>query len=239
MKNLVFAFLIISCSLSACFFSGKRVNGNGNIKTEQRNVSAFDRVEAHGSINLYVTQGEVQPVRIEGDENLLQYIEVVQQGGTLEIRTRDNVNIRPSKDIKVYVSAPEYKSIEVSGASNIIGQNKVSGSDLELKVSGAGQIRMEVDVPEIRTEMSGSGELTLKGETKRFVLNTSGAGKAMCFGLLSEETVIDISGAGEAEVYASQKLEVDVSGAGSVRYKGEVKNINQEVSGAGSVQKAD
>ena len=79
----------------------------------------------------------------------------------------------------------------------------------------------------------------MKGETRRFTLETSGAAKAMCYGLLSEETIVDISGAGEAQVYASQKLQVDVSGAGNVSYKGEVKNISQEVSGAGSVRKAN
>ena len=225
--------------MTACFFGGERVKGNGNLKTEQRNVSAFDRVEAHGAINLFVTQGELQPVRIEGDENLLQYIEVVQQGGELEIKTRNNINLDPTKDIKVYVSAPGYRRIAVSGASNIIGQNKISGSDLELDISGAGEIKMEVDVPEIKTEMSGSGAITLKGQTRKFVLETSGAAKAMCYGLLSEETIVDISGAGEAQVYASQRLQVDVSGAGNVSYKGEVKNISQEVSGAGSVRNAN
>ena len=158
--------LALPLLLSSCFFGGERVKGNGNLKTEQRNVSAFDRVEAHGAVNLFVTQGEMQPVRLEGDENLLQYIEVVQQGGNLEIKTRDNINLQPTQDIKVYVSSPEYKSIEVSGASNIIGQNKISGSDLELSVSGAGEIRMEVDVPEIESEISGSGAITLKGETR-------------------------------------------------------------------------
>ena len=98
---------------------------------------------------------------------------------------------------------------------------------------------MEVDVPEIESEISGSGAITLKGETRKFTLKTSGAAKAMCYDLLSEETIVDISGAGEAQVYASQKLQVDVSGAGNVSYKGEVKNISQEVSGAGSVRKAN
>ena len=238
MKKLLFVFLVLPVIFSSCFFAGERVKGNGNVKTEERNVSAFDKVEVHGAINLLVTQGPMQPVRIEADENLLQYIEVEQQGGSIEIRTRNNVNLDPSRDIKVFLTAPEFKSIEVSGASHIRGQNKISGSDLRMKVSGAGSIRLEVDVPELTIDLSGASEIDLKGETRRFELNSSGASKARCFELLTEETVVDISGAGEAQVYASQKLDVEVSGAGNVRYKGEVKNINQQVSGAGSVQKA-
>jgi hypothetical protein len=239
MKKILFVLLVIPILSTSCFFAGERVQGNGNIKTEQRNVSAFDRVEVHGAINVFISQGDMQPVRLEGDENLLPYIEVIQQGGRIEIRTKDNANLKPTKELRAYLTAPEFRSIEVSGACDITGQNKISGSDLQLKVSGAGNINMEVDVPEVKTELSGSSEINLKGETKRFVLNTSGAAKAKCFGLLSEETSVDISGAGEAEVYASTKLDVEVSGAGNVTYRGEVKNINQHVSGAGSVRKAE
>ena len=238
MKKFSVVFLLLPVLFTSCFFGGERVRGNGNMKTEQRNISAFDEVEVHGALHVFLTQGPVQPVRIEGDENLLQYIEVVQQGGTLEIRTRSNININPSKEMKVFLTAPEYKRLEVTGACNITGQNRLAASDLKINMSGASEINLEVDVPELTIDLSGASKVALKGETKTFKLSSSGAAKAMCFGLLAEETVIDISGAGEAEVYASRKLDVEVSGAGNVRYKGEVKNINQQVSGAGSVQKA-
>ena len=50
---------------------------------------------------------------------------------------------------------------------------------------------------------------------------------------------MDISGAGSAEVYASVKLDAEVSGAGTVRYKGNATNVSQHVSGAGSVNKVE
>ena len=59
-----------------------------------------------------------------------------------------------------------------------------------------------------------------------------------CFDLLAEIVRIDISGAGDAHVFASVKLDVDVSGAGNVRYKGNA-NVTQNISGAGSVKKLD
>jgi len=55
----------------------------------------------------------------------------------------------------------------------------------------------------------------------------------------AENTKVDISGAGSAEVYASVKLDAEVSGAGSIKYKGNAGNVIQQVSGAGSVKKAE
>ena len=57
--------------LSSCrHFWGKRVHGNGNIKTEERTVSSFKNLEVSSSFNVYLTQGDLKPVKIEGDENL-------------------------------------------------------------------------------------------------------------------------------------------------------------------------
>jgi hypothetical protein len=97
---------------------------------------------------------------------------------------------------------------------------------------------MDVNAPAISAEVSGAGAVNLKGETKTFDLTLTGAGKAHCYELLSENTKVDISGAGDADVYASVKLNAEVSGAGSVTYKGGGTS-NSHVSGAGSVKKVD
>lgn len=240
MKKLLLLAVFIPGIFTSCFFSGKRVKGNGNIQSQERTVSSFNKVEVHGSIDVIVIQGDLKPVRIEADENLIEYIEIIQKGNELTIKNRDDYNLQSSKDIKVYVTSPVFRSIDVSGACDIIGQTKIdSKEDLQLSVSGAGEINMEVDVPEIKTNISGSGTVTLKGETREFNLGLSGAGNAHCYNLLSENTKVDISGAGDAEVYASVKLDAEVSGAGTVSYKGNAKSVKQEVSGAGSVKKVD
>lgn len=231
--------LLVSTLFTSCrFIGGKRVKGNGNIKTEERTVSLFTKVEVHGAIKVYVSQGELKPVKIETDENLLPYIELIQEGDQLTVKTRNGYNLSSSGDMKIYVTAPSYKRIEVSGACDIIGETKIDDNEnLDLHVSGAGEIKMDVDAPEIVAKISGSGSVNLKGETKRFDLNLSGAANAHCYDLLSENTKVEISGAGDAEVYASVKLDAQVSGAGTVNYKGNAQNINQHVSGAGSVNK--
>jgi hypothetical protein len=239
MKKIYFLSLIAVLGLFSCRFMGKRIHGNGNIKSADRSVSAFKEVEANGNIKLIVTQGDLKPVRIETDENLLSYIEVLQEGDRITIQTRKGVNLIPSGDLNVYVTSPTYKSIEVSGSSDIVGQNKITSPDeLSLGASGAGDIQMEVDAPKISAGISGSGSVKLKGQAKDFDVDLSGAGHAYCYDLLTENTTVEISGAGSAQVYASVKLKASVSGAGNISYKGNA-SVSQEISGAGSVNKID
>jgi hypothetical protein len=239
MRKYYFLVLIAFSGLTSCRFMGKRVHGNGVIKTEERPVSSFKEVEAAGNIQLIVSQGDLKPVKLESDENILSYIEVIQQGDRIIIKTKESVNLIPSGDLKVYVTSPTYKSIEVSGSSDIIGATKItSGDELSLEASGAGDIKMEVDAPKITAGISGSGSIDLKGQAKDLDINLTGAGHAYCYGLMTENTSVDISGAGSAQVFASVKIKADISGAGNISYKGNA-SVSQQISGAGSVNKAD
>ncbi|MBE7173172.1 MAG: DUF2807 domain-containing protein [Williamsia sp.] len=239
-KSILFVPLFLGAFSSCMFSGGKRVKGNGQITKEQRTVSDFDKVEAHGNIDVYVIQGDLKPVEIEGDQNLLSYIELQQTGSRLVVRNRNGYNLDPSSDMKIYVTSPRFEEIEVSGACDIISEAKIKNDrNLRLSTSGAGDIRMDIDAPKIEAKVSGAGKVNLKGETKDFDLDLTGAGSARCYDLLSENTKVDISGAGSAEVYASVKLDAEVSGAGSVKYKGNAKSVQQRVSGAGSVSKTD
>jgi hypothetical protein len=241
MKKLLFLLIVVAVTAPSCrYMWGKRVKGNGNIKTEEHSVSSFKNVEVSGAIELFVAQGDLKPVKIETDENLLQYIEVIQEGNKIIVQNREGINLRPTNKIKVYVTSPVYNIIDVSGASSINGQNKIVNTEnMKMEVSGAGDINMDVNAPAITAEVSGAGSVNLKGETKTFDLILTGAAKGHCFDLLSENTKVDISGAGEASVYASVKLDAEVSGAGSVLYKGTPTSIGQHMSGAGSLKKAD
>lgn len=233
--------ILFLMTVSSCYYlGGRRVKGNGNITTETRSVSEFDKVEVSGAVELYVSGGESQPVKIETDENLIKYVEVEQHGGTLEIRTRKGYNLRPTHKLIVRVSSPNYSEISVSGASNIVGQNKIIARQrLEMQVSGAGDINADVDAPELKSSISGSGNVNLKGQVRDLELDISGAGDAKCYDMKAENTRVQISGAGSAEVYASVSLDAQVSGAGGVNYRGGATKVSQHVSGAGSVKKVD
>lgn len=215
---------------------GERIRGNGHITSREANVGSFNSVDISGALEAHITQGAGNSVKVEADENLLELVEVFTDGNTLVARTRQGYNLQPSTKIVVYVTAPEFKNIGVSGASKIIADNAISGSDLHLGASGASHISMEVSGSKIVSDLSGASSLSLKGQATDFDLEASGASHGNCYELVAENAMIDVSGASSAEITANKNLRAEASGASHVRYKGNA-SVNSNTSGAGSVKR--
>lgn len=217
----------------------KRIYGNGHVIAETRGPGNFHSIDVSGSIDVYVRQDSATLIKVETDENLQEYIQVENENGVLYIHTERGFNVDATGRIKVYISSPEYKRFEASGACHIYSGNKITSmSGLEFGLSGACGVKMDIKAPDVNADLSGACDIELKGETRDFKVEGSGSTEIHSMELLAENVDIGISGSGDAEVYASVKLDVGVSGAGSVKYKGNA-TVNQHVSGSGNVQKVE
>ncbi len=239
MQRTAFALAILLISFSSCtYVGGKRVRGNGEVHTQERQVGNFSGVKVRGGIDVIVAPGPVS-FKIEADRNLLDYIDVHNNGGIVEVNIKRGYNLRPVKGIKVYATAPSFSTIEVAGSGDITSLSKIRSDDkLNLEIKGSGDIKLDVDAPDIVADIDGSGSIALSGRTQNFNADIDGSGNVHSFNLLSENTTVDISGSGNAEVFASKQLNVEIKGAGDVKYKG-TASVNQKIMGAGSVKQAN
>jgi Putative auto-transporter adhesin, head GIN domain len=241
MKSIILFSLLALVFATGCReINGRRVRGNGNAGSETRTVSSFTNIDVSGAINVHIKQDSTSSVRIEGDENLLQYIDTRVDGNTLIIETEDNIWMNTKRSMNVYVSNPSYSYFEVSGASKLTGESPISSSgDFRFKISGASSGRLEVDAPKVAVELGGASKITLSGRTKEMDVDVAGASKANCYDLLAETVRAEASGASGAEVYSSVKIIPRASGASHIYYKGNATEEDRSESGAGKVKKVN
>jgi len=219
--------------------AGRRVRGSGHVITENRSASDFNSIDVSGAIDVYVRQDSATSVKVEADDNILEYIQVHTDGSTLEIYTENNIRLRPTNKIKVYISNAEYKEIHVSGASSVRCENEITSTDvIDVSLSGASEGKLELNAPKISVDLTGASNASVKGKTKDFEGSASGASEIRGFELLSENANVDASGASHIEIFASVKIDGQASGASSVNYKGNAQS-NVDKSGASSVNKKD
>ena len=185
----------------------KRIRGNGNITTQTRSAGQFNSIDVSGSIDVYVKQDSTPSIKVEADDNLQQYVETINDGNVLRIKTEEGYNLNSSRQIKVYVSSAMFKKFEASGACNIFSDGNIkSSSDIDVDLSGSCDATLDISAPKISADLSGACTVKLKGQTKDFKIQGSGSTNIKCFDLVAENVDLDISGAGDAEVYASAKL---------------------------------
>src|SRR5437762_11836200 len=104
MRHIFIAALSFLVLFSSCreIFS-KRIRGNGNIVTQSRSTGNFNSIHVSGNIDVYASQDSSTSVKVETDENLQEYIEVINDGNTLRIHPKDGYNPRSGRTIKVFV----------------------------------------------------------------------------------------------------------------------------------------
>jgi hypothetical protein len=240
MRNLLILSALALISFASCdYVDSKRIRGDGNFKTEDRQLSNFSSVSSHGSYDVYLTQGTAYSVRIEAESNLLPYIETNVEGDVLEIRTKKGYWLSSKSDMKVYVTAPAFSKVKTFGSGNILSQGMLNNtSAILMESSGSGDIRVELNAPEVSAELRGSGSIDIKGETRNFTGEIKGSGEIQAASLKAENVTVDIMGSGSAEVFASVKLNVDVKGSGDVKYRGGAQ-VSSDIAGSGSVKKLD
>lgn len=223
-------------AIAVWFSSCDQITGNGNIKTEKRNVSDFHGVKSGGSIDIEIKNGDAFAVSVEDDDNLLPYIITEVNDGILDVYYKSNTSINEDH-AKVYVTAPSLDKIVAAGSADIVANDILKNTKgIDLNVSGSGSIKGEVDAPAINISVFGSGNIDLTGRTKNFNGKVSGSGDLNCGKLQSENATIVVSGSGNAHIFSSVHLSAKVSGSGDVFYGGNPANPEINTSGSGSVQ---
>ena len=236
MKNLTILIVVSAFICSCNVIDGAAVTGNGNIRTEKRSTGNFNAVKSSGSIDIEVNSGDAYSVSVENDDNILQYVVTDVHDGTLDVHYKDGYSIIDDH-AKVYVIAPSLDKLSVSGSGDIISQGMLKNTrQIEMNVSGSGNIKAQVDAPVIDISVGGSGNISVTGHTKDLTCSINGSGDVNCGGLESENVTVKIAGSGNAHVFASVHLSAGVVGSGDVYYRGNPSSPDIHTTGSGSVE---
>lgn len=241
MKNfkwLLFSTLTI-VSLSSCFhfddddgglFDCER--GEGDTITEVLDMPLFHSIKLEIAAEVILTQGDTLEVKVEGQENIIQLLELDVQDDEWDIEF--NQCVRDHDDLKIFVTMPETKQLRISGSGLITSTNFIDGEDIRLKISGSGDMDLGLNYESIESEISGSGKIRLEGESEQFDIEISGSGDIRSFDLKTDKCDVLIKGSGDVEVFVEEELDIKISGSGDVFYKGN-PSINVDITGSGDV----
>lgn len=228
--------ILLCFMVQSCIPGLNYEKGNGAIQKEERSINSFSEIEVSGAYNIILSQDSVTSLMVETDSNLLDFIITRNEGSKLIIE--NNESLSPSKETNIYISTPNINAINISGASDIKSVGHVYTERMLIVMSGASEIKLNLTAKDLSFEVSGAAILKLSGEADNVTADISGAAEINAFELKTKNFSLSESGSGSADLYVTDKLVIDISGAATVRYKGNPE-IDQEVSGAGHLYSAD
>lgn len=213
---------LVALALSACIGIVGEAKGSGNVVTELRDVSDFNRVYLNCSGDAVITQNGEQSVTIETDDNILEYITTEVRDGTLylDIDTTKIKTVSPTR-LQFEVNVADLDAVTVA-ASGDISAASLDVDSLVVKTSASGHIRIDsLMAEEVDMRLGGSGDVALMGEVPNQEVLITGSGGVLAEDLKSDTVKIRISGSGDATVWAIESLNVNLGSSGSVSYYGD------------------
>ena len=223
------ALLLINCS------KGQVVVGSSNIISQEKQLSAYDRIEVLGSYDVIFTDGEVGKIKIKAPDNILPLIQTEVSDGLLRIDTGKN-RYKVKEPTIIYVPVDSrLKQVVIKGSADIYTEKNLETKALNVGIYGSGDARLVVDVSSLALEVVGAGDIRVSGRTKDLSIDISGSGDVDTSKLTAEKAAISISGAGDVSAYVTEDVDVSIAGAGDVTVKGNPKKVKQKINGSGGV----
>ena len=218
-------------------YIGSSEKGSGNMVTQTRQVSGFDKISVDYPARVLISQGNAETLKIEAEDNVLPGLKTEVRGKELRIyyQSQNAKRVNPTKLVVITITVKDLSALDFSSA----GEATIDGlqsKGLDVSLSGAGNMKLnDIAVKNLNVNTSGAGSTTASGTADSLSINISGFGGFNGKDLQTNSTTVNISGAGSATVRAEEELDASISGAGSVNYYGSPQ-VTKQVSGVGGVK---
>lgn len=233
----------------------------GNVVTETYSIkSDYTAISITNMIEVVLLDAPKNSIRVETDERLMPYLQIVVKNGVLVLNFGDQREVERLRkrnlnlaDTRVYVSARGVDTFTASGMSEFeadmpiaastitISASGMSSIDFErvecktfsLSISGKTEVDAQLQADKCDLSVSGMSEVDLEGRTDRLSLRLSGMSEVSLEELHARTAKVSVSGMSSAEVYATESITGGVSGMSDLTTFGSA-NVNVSTSGGGS-----
>jgi len=228
--------MTLSVSAQSWWGNNKRVKGNGNITTETRKTSDYDEVSVGGFFDVILVKGKEGKIKIEGEDNLMEYIITEVNNGTLKIKVKKGINIKTTRRLTVTVPVKEIEKVSLGGSGNIKSDMLLKADAFGVSLGGSGNITLRIDANTIGSAIGGSGNIRLSGKADSMKSSIAGSGSIKAYELQVNYIKATIAGSGDIRVSVKDEIKATIAGSGSVYYKGNPPKIKTKSVGSGSVR---
>ncbi|TYA53900.1 DUF2807 domain-containing protein [Formosa maritima] len=224
---------MISCNFDGNFGTG--INGNGQVVIKDRALNgSFSSIKVSRGIDLYLTQSDTESLSVEADENLQEIITTNIENDVLIITASENIGRSTSK--KVMLSFNHISAIKATSGSDVVSNNTIRVSDLELNSTSGSDIELTLDAESVNCHSTSGSDIELKGKTNNFIAEATSGSSIKAEDLMTFNAQVKATSGANIRVNTSKKLTAKASSGGDIRYSGNPEIIKTSDGVSGSIK---
>jgi hypothetical protein len=261
MKKATFCAIMTLClCISGCgIFPFRIITGSGTVIDQTKTVAAFTAIELRTVGDMEIVQGDTFGVVVTGESNILDYINVYVDNGTLCIDNDSNVSLNPTQGVRYAVQVVSVNKISSSGTGSIkcdslaaptldlvcsgtgnFAVSKLTTSQLTAYSSGTGSISVgSGTIGSCKVNMSCIGSVSLVSSSTANSIDAviTGTGNLNAQTFPAKAVSVQLNGIGNATVTATDSFDGLVTGTGNITYYGNPPTVKSVCTGSGSIIK--
>lgn len=227
---------------SVAIFTLFAVNSCGNSVPDSITSKTYE-LEDFSTLNLELVgevvyeQADSLYMKASGSSVLIEALNVTQKNGELSVESKNKRSFSGAKkELIITIGSPSLKEIDFKSVGKLHIKNNFKGDKLTITNEGVGEIKVDdAHVNNFKLISRSVGVIKVKGSTNVASIHSEGIGKIDCSQFKSKKTEVVSTGTGAIEVYASESVDISVSGIGNVQYYGSPKDIKTDISQIGKV----
>lgn len=205
-------------------------------RTIDTEVGDFDKIKVFDLIEVNLIQSDENRIVIKGWN--VDDIRWSNKNGVLKLRMQLDKKFQ-GEDTFIEVYYTNLDVIDANEGAEITCNEMVQKSKIELKAQEGAKIRIGMDVnhADIRAVTGGIVEASGLAKNQSIVINTGGIFDGR--DLRTTTTDVKISAGGEADVFASEQVDISVRAGGDVTVYGKPRWVNKRTFAGGRVYMVD
>lgn len=235
MKTFKSLFILLLVSIAG--ISSTAIAGNSD-ETEIRKIKDFDAIKVSTGIDLYLTMGDAEEVKIVADDDIIDDIITEVNDGTLRIYMKKSnwFGWRGNRTRKAYVTVKELNALSASSGSDVKTENTIKGENLKIKASSGSDVEMDLFYKNVWLDTSSGSDARLSGKVKTFEAEASSGSDIKAQNLESKICKVRGSSGSDISVSVSDELYAKASSGSDIRYSGNPRVKDTDESSGGDVR---
>ena len=197
-----------------------------------KEVGDFNEIKVYDLIEVNLIKSDENRILIKGER--VDEIKFVNKDGVLKLRMQLDKKFR-GEDTFIEVYYTDLDIIDGNEGARIVANELIEQDRIEVRAQEGASIRLglEVDNIDIRAVTGGIVEASGRATNQFIVINTGGIVEAK--DLRTEKASVKISAGGEAELFVSEKVDINVRAGGDVYVYGNPREVNKNTFAGGRI----